>query len=132
MSAGQVGLEPTTLRFYEGKCQEKIFLQRAEPGKICGIQPRFAVTGGMTARPLTGTGSSPTSGRRKETAGFYSLAFPRIRNGFCRTARSRQGRAGFARRSGALTARTVLEQWRKRESQAVETSGFLAPPAGRR
>ena len=52
--APRAGLETTTLRFYEGKCQEKIFLQRAEPGKICGIQPRFAVTGGMTARPFNG------------------------------------------------------------------------------
>src|SRR6516225_6310006 len=132
MSAGQVGLEPTTLRFYEGKCQEKIFLQRAEPGKICGIQPRFAVTGGMTARPLTGTGSSPTSGRRKETAGFYSLAFPLsplFQNG-----PRRQGSAPPRKTSADLTApgRSAKSIPNTRESQAVETSGFLAPPAGRR
>src|SRR5579863_1402631 len=50
----------------------------------------------------------PTGGARLVEARFRgSLSF--ISVGFCGTARSSQGRAGFARRSGPLTARTVLQ-----------------------
>src|ERR1700733_13055311 len=50
----------------------------------------------------------PTGGARLVEARFRgSLSF--ISVGICGTARSSQGRAGFARRSGPLTARTALQ-----------------------
>src|ERR1700739_3486170 len=50
----------------------------------------------------------PTGGARLVEARFRgSLSFISVR--VCGTARSGQGRAGFARRSGPLTARTVLQ-----------------------
>src|SRR5579862_2722251 len=52
-------------------------------------------------------------GRCRRCSSFCPLSF--ILGRVCRTARSRQGRAGFARRSGPLPARTVLQVWRGRK-----------------
>src|SRR5579883_2405423 len=52
-------------------------------------------------------------GRCRRPFPFCPLSF--ILGRVCGTARSRQGRAGFARRSGPLPARTVLQGWRGRK-----------------
>ena len=69
----------------------------------------------------------PKGGRREPQKGFAFARFPLSQSVFG-TARSRQGRAGFARRSEPLTARTVLEH--RAEGKAGRGSQGVSPWRG--
>jgi hypothetical protein len=87
---------------------------RLHPYKLVGLEGPLPISGferaGETGMPSQLSASRP--GRKSINPSFASPLqpppFPSI-CGVFRTARSCQGRAGFARRSEPLTARTVLE-----------------------
>lgn len=78
-------------------------------------------------KPLVGVDGG---GKRGQNSGglvtFHSAPFPLGRGCSLRTARSGQGRAGVARRSEPLTARTVLRSSCKRERGGPKWTAKMA------
>jgi len=123
--APQVGLEPTTLRFYKKGCQGKKFPRELEAAKSFGIQPPCRCAGASRRSSARVVWLKDSEMFRCQGHRFPNPPFPLIRNGFCRTARSGQGRAVSARRSEPLTARTVLRRFTKRERRSSNSIRFL-------
>ena len=153
--APQIGLEPTTLRFYEGKCQEKYFPTELKPGENSAVafSPPLARSGrcdvGRGVRPGTGEyvaipsghtqwfapaeqGHRRPSGGRQTAAGFNYPAFPL--SGTCCSERSgavKGAPIGAAKRT--LEGEDRSERMGKRESRMYGfQSDFLKREQARR
>ena len=117
--------------FYKKGCQEKKLPREMEAAKSFGIQPLCRCAG--ASRRSSACVVSPVKWRdvRCRVIKFLNSPFPLMRNGFCRTARSGQGRAVSARRSGPLTVRAVLQTVYEEGKEVRRLDRFLKQQARR-